>query len=218
MRRQLTESQEDYLKALYDLGGSATNVSTSELARRLQVSLPSVTEMVEKLGRQGLLRHSRYRGTTLTKAGQAVAVEMTRHHRLLETYLVEKMGYRWDEVHEEADRLEHAISEQMEARMSDALGHPAIDCHGDPIPDAAGTVRSRPSHSLVEARAGEHVTVRRVSDRDSDVLRKVYELGLILNARVEVVAESLYEGPISIRVDGRRRLIPIGVARAVFVA
>lgn len=217
-RRHLTQSQEDYLKAIYDLGASVEVVSTSQLARRLQVSAPSVTEMVEKLDRLGLLRHDRYHGSTLTKAGRAVAVEMIRHHRLLETYLVEKMGYGWDEVHEEADRLEHVISEQMEARISNALGHPAVDCHGDPIPDVVGTVQASPYHSLMEAHAGDHVTVRRVSDRQSDVLRMAQQLGLCLNANLEVIAESIHEGPISIRVDGHRKLVPLGVAREVFVA
>ena len=216
-RRHLTQSQEDYLKALFDLGGSAKSVSNSQLARHLHVSSPSVTEMVEKLDRLGLLRHDRYHGTTLTKTGEAVAVEMIRHHRLLETFMVEKMGYGWDEVHEEAERLEHVISELMEARISDALGHPALDPHGDPIPDAVGTVRLRPYNSLMEARAGAQVTVRRVSDRNSEVLRTAQELGLRLNAKLEVLAESTFDGPISIRVGGRRRLVPIGVARIVFV-
>lgn len=217
-RRHLTQSQEDYLKALFDLGGSAANVSTSQLARRLHVSSPSVTEMVVKLDRLGLLRHDRYHGTSLTKAGKAVAVEMIRHHRLLETFLVEKMGYGWDEVHEEAERLEHVISEQMEARISDALGHPVVDPHGDPIPDVVGTVHIRAYRSLIEAHAGAHVTVRRVSDRESDVLRAAHQLGLRLNAKLEVIAESVFEGPVSIRVGARRRLVPLGVARAVFVA
>ena len=217
-RGHLTQSQEDYLKALFDLGGSATSVSNSQLARRLQVSSPSVTEMVEKLDRLGLLRHDRYHGTTLTKTGEAVAVEMIRHHRLLETFLVEKMGYGWDEVHEEAERLEHVISEQMEARISDALGHPELDPHGDPIPDVVGTVQLRRYDSLIEARTGDRVTVRRVSDRNSEVLRTAHQLGLRLNAKLEVIAESKFDGPMSIRVGGRRRLVPIGVARIVFVA
>jgi|SRR6266536_1164018 DtxR family transcriptional regulator, Mn-dependent transcriptional regulator len=217
-RRRLTQAQEDYLKALYDLGGPGASVSTSLIARRLRVSVASVTEMFGKLDALGLVRHDRYHGAALTAEGVAVALEMLRHHRLLETYLVEKLGYTWDEVHEEAELLEHVISERMEQRMSDALGHPAIDCHGDPIPDLAGAVAASGSRSLLEARAGEHVTVRRVSDRDSGVLRVARSLGLRLGAELEVVAESAYEGPISVRVGGRRRHVPIGVARAVFVS
>jgi len=216
--RQLTRSQEDYLKALYDLGASTRSVANSEVADRLHISSPSVTEMVEKLRRLDLLVHNPYRGTTLTKAGEALAVEMIRHHRLLETYLAEKMGYGWDEVHEEADRLEHVISEKFEARIADALGHPAVDCHGDPIPDEVGSVDVMPYQSLLEVRAGERVTVRRVSDSQSDLLRAADELGLRLGVELEVLAGSLYEGPISIRVGRSRKSVPIGVARAVFVA
>jgi DtxR family transcriptional regulator, Mn-dependent transcriptional regulator len=216
-RRRLTPSQEDYLKALYDLGGARASVNTSPVARRLQVSVASVTEMLGKLDALGLVHHDRYHGVGLTADGEAAALEMVRHHRLIETYLVEKLGYTWDEVHEEAELLEHVISEQMEQRISDALGHPAVDCHGDPIPDPAGAVAATGYASLMQAQAGEQVTVRRVSDRDSGVLRMAHELGLRLGARLEILAESDYDGPISIRVQGRRRLIPIGIARAVFV-
>lgn len=216
-RPRLTQSQEDYVKALYDLGGATGSVNTLPLARRLQVSAASATEMLGRLDALGVVRHNRYRGAILTAGGEAVALEVVRHHRLLETYLVEKLGYRWDEVHEEAERLEHVMSDRMEQRMSEALGNPTIDCHGDPIPDPAGVVAASGYFSLTHARAGERLAVRRVSDRDAAVLRLAHDLGLQLGARVEVLAESAYEGPISIRVRGRRRQVPIGIARAVFV-
>ena len=216
-RQRLTQSQEDYLKALYDLGGATGSVNTLPLARRLQVSAASATEMLGRLDALGLVRHDRYRGAVLTAGGEAVALEMVRHHRLLETYLVEKLGYTWDEVHEEAERLEHVMSERMEQRMSAVLGNPTADCDGDPIPDLAGVVAASGYFSLTHARAGERVIVRRVSDRDAGVLRVAHDLGLRLGAKLEVLAESAYEGPISIRVRGRRRLVPVGIARAVFV-
>jgi DtxR family transcriptional regulator, Mn-dependent transcriptional regulator len=216
-RQRLTQSQEDYLKALHDLGGATRSVNTLPLARRMKVSAASATEMLGRLNALGLVRHDRYRGAVLTAGGEAVALEMVRHHRLLEAYLVEKLGYTWEEVHEEAERLEHVMSERMEQRMSEALGHPAIDCHGDPTPELAGWSPQSGYFSLTHARAGEQVTVRRVSDGDPGVLRVAQHLGLRLGARVEVLAESAYAGPIPIRVRGRRRLVPIGIARAVFV-
>jgi DtxR family transcriptional regulator, Mn-dependent transcriptional regulator len=216
-RRHLTQSQEDYLKALYNLGGAKVIVNTSPLARRLRVSMASVTEMLGKLSAHGLVHHDRYRGTTLTSEGEAVALEIIRHHRLLETYLTEKLGYSWDEVHDEAEMLEHVISERMEQRISQALGDPAVDCHGDPIPDIAGDIAASDDRSLLEAEAGESLTVCRVSDGDSGVLRVAQQLGLRLDAKLQVLAVSDYEGPILVRVGGRRRQVPIGVARAVFV-
>src|SRR5215475_2651478 len=125
-RRRLTESQESYVKALYDLGGARGRVKTSALARCMHVSVASATEMLGRLDALDLVRHNPYRGAILTARGEAVATEMVRHHRLLETYLVEKLGYRWDEVHEDAERLEHVMSERMERGLSEALGHPAV--------------------------------------------------------------------------------------------
>ena len=217
MGRRLTPPQEDYLKALYVLGGGTASISTSTLARQLGVSVPSATEMLGRLDVLGLVRHDRYRGAMLTAGGEAVALEVVRCHRLVETFLTEKLGYTWDEVHEEAERLEHVVSERMAERMSEALGHPAVDCHGDPIPGPGGALAESGHPSLAQAPAGAEVTVSRVSDRDSGVLRMADQLGLRPGARLEVVAESAYEGPIAIRVRGRRRLVPLGIARAVFV-
>jgi len=216
-RRRLSQAQEDYLKSLYQLGGDEGSVGTSQLAAAMGVSGASATEMVSKLAGHGLVSYDRYRGASLTRAGLAVALEIVRHHRLLEMYLTRKLGYGWDEVHDEAEELEHVISERMEERIFEALGRPDVDCHGDPIPTLGGEVAPAASRSLVDTRAGERVTVRRVSDRDPGKLRRLEQLGLRLGTELEVIAESEYEGPIHVRVGGRRRQVPLGVARVVFV-
>src|SRR3989442_1480206 len=131
-RRRLSQAQEDYLKTLYELGGHDGAVGTKQLAAQLGVSAASTTEMMGKLAAQGLVSHDRYHGASLTRDGLAVALEIVRHHRLLEMYLTRKLGYGWDEVHDEAERLEHVISERMEERIYEALGRPDVDCHGDP--------------------------------------------------------------------------------------
>jgi DtxR family Mn-dependent transcriptional regulator len=215
-RSKLTQAQEDYLKALYQLRQTDRTVSTSELSERLAVSPASAAEMLGKLAALGLVKHDRYRGATLTETGQAVALEMIRHHRLLEMYLSEALGYGWDEVHEEAERLEHVISERMEERIYDALGRPELDPHGDPIPSLEGTLDQPDYRTLLDVRAGETVTVRRVSDRDPDKLRALDDLGIALGASVEVRSESRYEGPIGVVVGGKRVALPIGLARVVY--
>ncbi|HXM57153.1 MAG TPA: metal-dependent transcriptional regulator [Candidatus Dormibacteraeota bacterium] len=216
-RRRLTQAQEDYLKTLYELGGHDGIVGTKQLAAQLGVSAASATEMMGKLAAQRLVVHDRYRGASLTDDGLAVALEIVRHHRLVEMYLTRKLGYGWDEVHDEAEQLEHVISERMEARIFEALGRPDVDCHGDPIPTLGGEVAPAASRSLLDARAGERVTIRRVSDRDPGKLRVLDKLGLRLGVEVEVLAVSEYEGPIEVRVGGRRRQVPLGIARVVFV-
>jgi DtxR family Mn-dependent transcriptional regulator len=215
-RAKLTQSQEDYLKALYQLRRNGGAVSTSELSARLSVSAASATEMLGKLAALGLVKHDRYHGAALTDRGEAVALEMIRHHRLLEMYLSKALGYSWDEVHDEAERLEHVISERMEERIFDALGRPALDPHGDPIPSLEGTLEQPVYRSLLEVGAGERVTVRRVSDRDPDKLRALDDLGIRLGATVEVRTESRYEGPIGIVVGAKQVALPLGLARVVY--
>ena len=216
-RSRLSAAQEDYLKALHQLAASGRGVSTSELAEQLHVSPPSVSEMLVKLAGLGLVTHDRYRSAMLTEAGRAVAVEMVRHHRLLEMYLVEALGYGWDEVHEEAERLEHAISELLEQRIAAVLGEPSSDPHGDPIPSADGRVADSSVKTLLSCPAGSRMKVSRVSDRDAGKLRAIADLGLRPGTSLEVVVESRYEGPIEVRAHGRRMQVPLGLARAVFV-
>src|SRR6266481_3283151 len=216
-RSAFTRSQQDYLKALYLLRGDQRPVPTRELAQRLGISSPSVSEMVARLTAQGLVEHDRYRGQQLTREGRKVALELVRHHRLLEMFLVQVLGYSWDEVHDEAERLEHVISERMEQRIFDLLGRPELDPHGHAIPSASGKVRSLSERPLSECRAGERVIVQGVSDDDPGRLRELERRGLLPGTHVEVVAESAYEGPIDVRMKGRRVSVPLGLARALFV-
>ncbi|HEY4939724.1 MAG TPA: metal-dependent transcriptional regulator [Actinomycetota bacterium] len=217
-KRRTSAAQEDYLKALFRISGrAATLVPNARLAEEMGVSPGSVSEMLGKLAALGLIVHDPYRGARLTPDGLKVAVEMIRHHRLIETYLVRALGYGWDEVHEEADRLEHAISERLEERMWQALGQPAFDPHGDPIPAPDGTLVEHPTLPLQSAPAGSEVTVSRISDRDPAKLRAVERLGLTPGRRVMVVEESVWESPIVVSLDGSQISVPLGLARAIRV-
>jgi DtxR family Mn-dependent transcriptional regulator len=216
-RSTFTQSQEDYLKALYHLHGDTRPVPTRDLAQRLGISSPSVSEMVGRLVTQGLVEHDRYRGQQLTKEGRKVALELVRHHRLLEMFLVQVLGYSWDEVHEEAERLEHVISERMEQRIFDLLGRPELDPHGHAIPTLTGKVRPVSNRALSECGVGEKVVVQGVSDEDAAKLRELDRRGLVPGTPIEVVGASEYEGPIDIRIRGRRLSVPLGLARALFV-
>jgi len=216
-RSAFTRAQEDYLKALYHLHGDQRPVPTRDLAQRLGISSPSVSEMVTRLTAQGLVDHDRYRGQQLTREGRKVALELVRHHRLLEMFLVQVLGYTWDEVHDEAERLEHVMSERMEQRIFELLGRPELDPHGHAIPSASGKVRSLSERKLSECIAGEKVIVQGVSDEDAGRLRELQRRGLLPGTRLEVMGVSEYEGPIEVRIKGRRVSVPLGLARGVFV-
>ncbi len=216
-RSAFTRAQEDYLKALYHLHGDHRPVPTRDLAQRLGISSPSVSEMVTRLTAQGLVEHDRYRGQQLTREGRKVALELVRHHRLLEMFLVQVLGYHWDEVHDEAERLEHVMSERMEQRIFELLGRPELDPHGHAIPTASGKVRSLSERPLSECHAGEKVVVQGVSDDDASRLRELERRGLLPGTRIEVVAVSAFEGPIEVRIKGRRVSVPLGLARGMFV-
>jgi DtxR family Mn-dependent transcriptional regulator len=216
-RSTFTRAQQDYLKALYQLHGAERPVPTRDLAQRLGISSPSVSEMVTRLSAQGLVEHDRYRGQQLTREGRKVALELVRHHRLLEMFLVQVLGYSWDEVHDEAERLEHVISERMEQRIFELLGRPELDPHGHAIPTLTGKVRPVSNRPLSECRAGEKLVVQGVSDDDPVRLRELERRGLLPGTRLEMLEESKFEGPIGVRIKGRRVSIPLGLARAMFV-
>ncbi len=215
-RPDLSEAQEDYLKQIYNLGAGRGRVGTQVLAHRLGVRPASVTEMVGRLAQLGLVEHIPYRGVQLTDKGRRVALEMLRHHRLLETYLVEVLGYSWDQVHEEAERLEHVISERFEARISEVMGHPTYDPHGDPIPmpdlslpDADELV------PLDEFPVGVHGSLARVGAQDRDSLNLLNHLGLTPGSRLEVLADN--GGGVRVRVGGQRFLLPSDLAGALWM-
>ena len=212
-----TRAQQDYLKALYNLHGDLQLVPTRDLAHKLGVSSPSVSEMVTRLTAQGLVEHDRNRGQQLTREGRKVALELVRHHRLLEMFLVQVLGYSWDEVHEEAERMEHVISERMEERIFELLGRPELDPHGHAIPSLKGKVRLVSERPLSECRVGEKLVVQGVSDDDPIRLRELERRGLLPGTRIEIVEESKFEGLIEVRIKGRRVSVPLGLARAMFV-
>jgi DtxR family Mn-dependent transcriptional regulator len=188
---------------------------------RLAVSPASVSGMVRRLAEQGLTRHEPYRGVRLTAAGRRAALRTIRRHRILECYLTEVLGMPWDRVHEEAEQLEHAASEELIDRMAAALGNPRHDPHGAPIPTADGEVEERPLRSLSEVAANTVARVRRVHDEDGSRLRYLAELGIKPGATVRILEKAPFEGPISIRVEGRRgaqaKAIAVSLAAQVFV-
>ncbi|MDX1600197.1 MAG: metal-dependent transcriptional regulator [Anaerolineales bacterium] len=198
----LSAAVEDYLKTIHELELEADGdrVGTSELAQKLGVSNASVTGMLKKLAEMEpqLVDYERYQGVRLTGAGRKIALEVVRHHRLIEAYLIEALGYTWDEVHDEAEKLEHVISEDLEDRIAAYLGHPTLDPHGDPIPDREGNMAELEERQLTQLEAGERGTITRVSD-NPDLLRYLDQLELALQAEVEVVKRAPFEGPIHVR-------------------
>jgi len=182
----LSESVQDYLKAIYSLRHENERATTNALAARLNVTAASVTGMLKKLAELKLVLYEPYQGATLTPAGEKIALEVIRHHRLIELYLTEAMGYSWDQVHAEADRLEHAISEEFEDRLSILLGHPTVDPHGDPIPTKSGEIAASSRRTLGETAEGVTVRIERIRDEDPALLRTVAELGLMPQTIVTV--------------------------------
>ena len=197
---------EDYLKAVFKLQAVSGQVSTTALATELSRSAASVTNMVKGLAEQGLLVHEPYHGVRLTPQGESTALRIIRRHRVIETYLIERLGYTWDGVHVEAERLEHAVSDELVDRMARALGDPDEDPHGAPIPSPEGVIASRDLVSLSELRAGVDAVVREVSDEDSARLRELAAAGFLLGADV-VVTDRMPDGSIVVRVAGSERRI-----------
>ena len=213
-RPPLTEAQEDYLKHLFlleeALGGP---VPTQALAERLSVKPPSVTEMLKKLKALGLLEHEPYRGARLTERGRKVALEVLRHHRLLEAYLHQALGYGWEEVHQEAERLEHVISEDLEERIAEYLGHPPFDPHGDPIPTKDLTLPSSKALPLTEAPL-VRARVARALAQDRGTLNLLARLGLVPGKPLRILERG--EG-VRVEVEGEVYLLPRALAQAVGV-
>src|SRR6267378_4916912 len=213
-----TTSVEDYLKAIYEVSRPSGSAGTSEVAARLAVASASVSAMVRRLTGQGLVSHEPYSGLKLTKRGRSVALQLVRRHRVIEAYLVTALGYAWDEVHSEAERLEHAASPELINRMAAAIGEPAVDPHGAPIPTAHGTLEEPKVRSLGDLAVGDRAQIARVEDEDPALLRYLASLRFLPGAAVQLVKREPFEGPLTIRVGQKTHVIGPALAARVFVS
>ncbi|BAD58900.1 MULTISPECIES: metal-dependent transcriptional regulator [Nocardia] len=208
---ELTSVAQDYLKVIWTAQEwSQEKVSTKLLAERIGVSASTVSEAVRKLADQGLVEHARYGSIALTDHGRRAAVAMVRRHRLIETFLVNELGYGWDEVHDEAEVLEHAVSELLMARIDAKLGYPDRDPHGDPIPSVDGDVPTPPARQLSDFEAGQSGRVARISDSDPDMLRYFDAVGVALDTVIEVVERRDFAGTIAVRIGGSEGAVDLG--------
>lgn len=217
----LSTSTQNYLKAIWSLTEwSAAPVTASSVAKVTGLRMSSVSDAVRKLASQGLLTHAPYGSVELTKQGRVFAVEMIRRHRLIETFLVESLGYRWDQVHDEAEHLEHAVSDFMVERLDEFLGYPTRDPHGDPIPSADGRVRNLDAHSLTEFGTGRRVVIERISDSDPELLKYFHKNGLVVGALLDVAEGAPFSEALEIRVVGATQPVSLGrsATDALFVS
>ncbi len=212
-----TQAVEDYLKTIYEIQYEQGKVATTVLAERLGVAPASVTGMIKKLADMHLVVHEPYQGVVLTGAGQKIALEVLRHHRLIELFLSEELGVPWDQVHEEANKIEHVLSEDVEDRMDALLGYPTTDPHGAPIPTRDGTIDQPDCVRLVDLKPGQTALVAEVSDHDSALLRYVGELGLYPQVKVRVIAVAPFDGPLTIRVGETEHALGREAASLIFM-
>jgi DtxR family Mn-dependent transcriptional regulator len=213
----LTRSAEDYLKAIYHISNQGRVATTSDIAEMLEVAPPSVSGMVKRLAAMGLIDHTPYHGVELTRVGRRAALRMIRRHRILELYLNQQLGYDWDEVHLEAERLEHAVTDKLIERMAAVLGDPQYDPHGDPIPSATGETDQAQLIPLEEVEVGTTVELRQVATQDSARLRFLAEQGLTLGVLLHVTDRQPFHGPTSIALvpSGQQRVIGSELARLI---
>jgi DtxR family Mn-dependent transcriptional regulator len=213
----LSQTVEDYLKTIFKIQeeGRAT---TSKIASEMEVSSASVTNRMKRLGEMGLLEYASYQGVELTESGSKIALEVIRHHRLLELYLKEMLGYSWDEVHEEAEKLEHHISERFEDRIAEMLDEPTHDPHGDPIPSKEGDMPAAEAQRLIDAERKTDLIVRRVTNQDPELLRHLDDIGLIPGVKVNVKKQAPYDGPLTVQVEDHEQVIGRKVADSILVS
>jgi DtxR family transcriptional regulator, Mn-dependent transcriptional regulator len=217
MIRDLTDAMQDYLKEIHKLRMEGRRATTSAIAERMGVRPPSVTAMLKRLSAVGLAEHAPYKGVELTPAGERVALEVIRHHRLLEQYLAQALGLSLDEVHSEADRLEHALSEELEARIDQSLGYPTHDPHGDPIPDADLRIDRGHLRTLASLAPGDEATIRRVPDGDEELLRYLSKLALVPGMKVKLRSAEPFGGPLTVRVGKAQHAISRELAGGIGV-
>ena len=215
--RELTVAVQDYAKAIYTLESRDGAASTTDLAELLEVRPASVSGMLRKLAALGLVEHERYRGVRLTARGRRVALEVIRHHRLVELFLVESLGMTWDEVHDEAEVLEHALSEELEELIATKLGDPTVDPHGEPIPSRELKLAETSALALTELEPGDAATFVRISGAEPEMLRFLGERGIVPGTRLELIERQPFDGPLFVRVG--RKVHPLGavLARAMHV-
>ena len=212
-----SERVENYLKNIYKLQETEGKVTTSLLSEKLQISSPSVSEMIKKLADTGNLKYTPYRGVELTEQGRKKALRIIRRHRLWELFLVEVLKYAWDEIDEEAERLEHITSEKLEQRLDAALGYPTKDPHGDAIPTTDGKVTSGRRPSLSEVKIGRTAAVARVSDESPEILQYASKLGIALGRKVKVKEKIEFDGSLRVEVAGKEQFISAKLAQNIFV-
>jgi len=217
-RTILSQAMEDYMKAIYKLQERSRQVPTSLLAEDLGVAPASVTNMCKKLAELNLVKYEPYQGVQFTSTGQKLALEIVRHHRLIELYLAEALGVPWDQVHEEAEKLEHVISEDLEDRMAAALGDPKFDPHGAPIPTRSGKVYRPDSGRLVDMKVGDKLIVVEVDDDDPELLRYLGKLGIYPGKKITLLIQAPFEGPLTLKIDGEQQNLGHQAAKSVLVA
>lgn len=219
MAKRITKSVQDYLKRIYELTEDGSPASTNDLARELKISAPSVTGMIKKLAsaKPAMVEYQKHQGVTLTAAGKRAALEVIRHHRLLETWLVQTLGYSWDEVHEEAERLEHFISEDFEQRIAAALGHPTRDPHGELIPTEDLKMPVEDSTPLSALRPNQTGTIQRVVAQDPSLLRHLDDLGLTPGVQIEVIEHSAFDNNLTVKVGRKVNVLGLNITTKIFV-
>jgi DtxR family Mn-dependent transcriptional regulator len=214
----LSQSIEDYLKAIFTLQADGDRASTTKIAASLDVSSASATNMIKRLSEMGLVDYQSYKGSKLSKSGKKIALEIIRHHRLLELYLLEVMGYSWDEVHDEAEKLEHHISERFEEKIASLLDDPTHDPHGDPIPSKEGIMPRMDAEPLINAEPNEEYILSRVKDQDPELLRYLEKLGLLPGIKIELKEKAPFNGPLMLLIENEEQTIGHDVAKNIFVA
>ncbi len=214
----VTNAVEDYLAKIYKLISEGEQPTTTLIAEKMDVSKASVTDMFKKMAKASLITHEPYKIVKLTKAGERIALEVIRHHRLVELYLQEAMGVTWDKVHDEADKWEHILSEELEDRIVEMLGNPTHDPHGAPIPTKEGKVQEEKFSPLSEAQEGEKLLVRLVEDSDPEKLRYLADRGIFPKTVIKVKEVQPFDGPLTLEVNGDSQIIGHEVSRIVFVS
>ncbi len=213
----ISQSVEDYLKVIYQLETEGSGATTNNVAEMMEASSASATNMLKRLASLNLIEHTSYKGAKLTEAGRKIALEILRHHRLLELYLKEIMGYGWDEVHEEAEKLEHHISEQFEDKIAELLNHPTHDPHGDPIPTKDGVMPEMASLPLTDANIDHQYIIGRVKDQEPELLRYLEKIGLIPGVKIKIIDKAPFNGPILVILEDTEKTIGFNIAEQVYL-